>query len=404
MRRLIWNGDAVAATGFAKVTHHILDVLRHTWEVHVVGINFHGDLSMADRERYPYPIYPADLGGDSWGIGRLEEKIPEIKPDLVVIQNDPWNVVEYAKVLRPFNVPVAAYMPVDGQNVKNARQLTGLDMAIFYTEFGLNEARACGYQGPGEVVPLGVDLTTYYPQDRADVRKALGFGKKNLPDDIFVVGNVNRNQPRKRIDLTIAYFAEWVSSHDIKNAYLHLHMAPTGDRGWNLAQLCRYYGIEDRLIITSEDMDIGIGVDESTLSRIYGAFDVQMTTTQGEGWGLTTMEGMACGIPQIVPDWSALGDWTGAAVIKVPCTEIAVTPAEINVIGGVPDRQAMISALDHLYRHPEAREELSSRGLALVEQGCYRWEAVGEEFGRILDTIPPKPKPAKKEAAEPAVV
>ena len=67
MRRLFWVGDAVASTGFARATHKICDVLRETYEVHVLGINYHGD-----PHPYPYTIYPAWVPfGDAMGQRRM---------------------------------------------------------------------------------------------------------------------------------------------------------------------------------------------------------------------------------------------------------------------------------------------------------------------------------------------
>jgi D-inositol-3-phosphate glycosyltransferase len=384
MRRVLWNGDAGVATGFERVTRAVLEEVRKTWEVRVLGINYYGD---PVEPPYPYPVYNASLGGDSWGINRLEEICEGFRPDLVVIQNDPWNVVEYAQVLKPLGIPVAAYMPVDGLNVKSGRALTGLAHAIFYTDFALAEARAGGYDGPGSVVPLGVDQAVYFPVPQEIARERIGL-TQHFGQDIYIVGNVNRNQPRKRIDLTISYFAEWVKAFDVRDAYLYLHMAPTGDRGWNLPQLCQYYGIEDRLIVTSRDMETGRGVDQSMLNYIYNSFDVQISTTQGEGWGLTTMEGMACEVPQIVPDWSALGEWTKDGAIRVPCSSIAVTPSEVNIIGGIPDAEATVNALDFLYKNRHVREDMGRRALNVVSVPDYRWSAIGQKFAAILDSIP----------------
>src|SRR5207245_1483917 len=154
-------------------------------------------------------------------------------------------------------------------------------------------------------IHLEVHLQIYYPGNQQEARQRLGFPESLF--DKFIVGNVNRNQPRKRLDLTVQYFAEWMKDSQINDAYLFLHIAPTGDVGYNPEQLLKYYGIDRRLI--KGDPGVWSGVTEMEMADTYRSFDVQVTTTQGEGWGLTTMEGMACGIPQIVPEWSALGEW-----------------------------------------------------------------------------------------------
>lgn len=369
MRKLLWIGDAVVSSGFARATHKILDEFRKSWSVTVLGINYPGD-----PHPYPYPIYPAMANySDPWGLRRTAELVTMIKPDVVVVQNDPWNIPRYVDAIG--NVPTIAIAAVDGLNCKG-RGMNGCLSVIFWTEFAAKEAALGGYKGPFSVIPLGVDLDIYKPQDRTMARQWM-----NLPGrlkDAFIVGNVNRNQPRKRLDLTIQYFAEWVKSKGVTDAYLYLHIAPTGDKGWDAQQLMRYYGLSSRLILA--EPELGYGCSEADLAYTYSAFDVMMTTTQGEGWGLPTLEGMACGIPQICPDWSALGEWASTAALMVPCTSHAVTPEFINVIGGIADKERFILALDALYNDQNNREYLSDLGLKLANQEQYRWSNIGKAY------------------------
>lgn len=377
MRRLLWIGDAVVSTGFGRCTHHVLEEVRGTWDVHVLGLNYLGD-----PHPYPYAIYPCWPGGDGFGIRRTKALTEKIRPDLVVIQNDPWNVREYREQLSP-EIPVVASMPVDGKNCKAGRELNGLTLGIFWTQFGVGEARDGGYMGPVDVIPLGVDLDVYRPLDRTECRTVAGIPKHLR--DAFIVGNVNRNQPRKRLDLTVEYFVEFARRVGVENVALYLHLAPTGELGYDVKQLMHYYGIKGRLVLGTPE--IGQGIEERYMPTVYGCFDVQLTTTQGEGWGLTTMEGMACGIPQVVPDWAALGEWATAAV-RIPCTTFAVTPQyTINALGGVPDRRGTVEALVALYESERARRETREAGLELVSRSEYRWENIGRRFVEALDRV-----------------
>lgn len=374
-RKLLWVGDACVSSGFARATHYTLDVLRKTWDVNVLGINYRGD-----PHPYPYPVYPCYPGGDYLGVGRTVELVNKIKPDVVVVQNDPWNIPAYLK--KTGNVPVVAALAVDGKNCAG-RGLNGVALAVFWTQFGEAEAKLGGYSGPSAVVPLGVDLEIYKPANRAEARAKLGL-PANLANG-FIAGNVNRNQPRKRLDLSIMYFAEWIKTQNIEDAYLFLHVAPTGEMGYDVQQLAHYYGIASRMIIA--EPEIGHGVEESALVNTYNCFDVQLSTTQGEGFGLTALEAAACGIPLILPDWSALGELYKDAAWLVPCTTIACTPNNINVVGGVADRAGTIKALDTLYqsKHGQVWARCRQRGLAFAHQDRFRWENIGKAFSEALD-------------------
>lgn len=373
-RKLLWIGDAAVATGFARCTHETLKgFLAAGWEPHVLGLNYLGD-----PHDFPYPIYPCWPGRDMFGLGRTAELVSKIKPDLVVVQNDPWNVPEYVK--RIGNVPVMASIPVDGKNCRGA-QLNGLAHAVFWTDFGLKEARKGGYAGEASVIPLGVDLEVFKPMPKQEARRLCGLPVRLK--DAFIVGNVNRNQPRKRLDLTIEYFAQWVHQHKITDAYLFLHVAPTGEQGYDVSQLMQYYGLANRLILA--EPPIGTGASEHLVTATYCSFDVQVSTTQGEGWGLTTMEGMACGVPQIVPEWSALAEWATPS-IAIPCTSRAVTPNMVNIVGGVPDRELFVQALHRLYTEHWTRQSMRDAGLVLVQRDEYRWMAIADRFVAAAET------------------
>lgn len=389
MRRLLWVGDAGCDSGFARATHRILDVLRKDWDVTVLGLSYRGD-----PHSYPYPIYPAyKFQGDFFGVKRIAEVYQACKADVIVIQQDSWNIPAYLENLRAFDPKpiVVGAVAIDGKNVRSEEFLNELDGCIFWTDFARDEALAGGLTKPSFVCPLGIDLGIYSPGDRAEARKALGWEQfvspktgHKVPEDAFVFLNVNRNQPRKRMDLTFEYFAEFYHTNKADNAYLYLHVAPTGDMGYNLLQLTKYFKLTNHVIVV--DLGIWQGVTEKDLVNTYRAADCLITTTQGEGWGLTTMEGMACGLPCIVPNWSALGDWATAAW-KVPCSYTAMTPNAMNMVGGVPSKFEFVSAMNHLYRNQQLRERMSRRGLELAAEPRYNWENVGKSFGEAIKKV-----------------
>lgn len=375
MKRLLWIGDAACPSGFARSTHEILETVRHYYDVTVLGMNYRGD-----PHNYPYPIYPAAPGGDPWGLGRLAWTIQRCKPDIIVFQNDTWNIPYYMKALEKAeincdNITLVGFLAVDGLSVRGA-DLQGLDLAIFWTAFAEREAKKGGCEVPTAVVGLGVDTDIFRP-----MRKETARERMELPPVLskgFIVGNVNRNQARKRMDLSVMYFAEWVNDYKVEDAFLLLHIAPTGDAGFDCMQIAKYYGIGNRLI--QIEPPIWHGVSEKFLVAEYNSFDVALTTTQGEGWGLTVMEAMACAVPVIVPDWSALGEWPGDSVVKIPCTSMAGAPYGTSAIGGVPDKELTVLALDKLYRNFDFRSHYAQAGLEHISKDEFRWETVGEAF------------------------
>jgi glycosyltransferase involved in cell wall biosynthesis len=355
--------------------------LSSEFEIVILALGYRGD-----PHPFPFRIFPAFVGGDAHGVNRIAEIVLAEHPDLILIQNDPWNIPPYLEALGGCPAPILGAVAVDGLNCQGSA-LSGLDHAIFWTEFAAAEAKRGGYTGAASVIPLGVDRSIYRPMPKREAWQTFGnaVAEKLEARDAFIVGNVNRNQPRKRLDLTISYFAKWIQTHDAPRAMLFLHVCPTGETGCDVRQLVKYYGLTGRVILA--EPNIGIGESEERVRETYCCFDVLLTTTQGEGFGLPTLEAMACGIPAIVPYWSALGEWAAPYALAVPCDMTSITPNGINVLGGVADRDMTIANLDYLYSSEEGREAFRQKALICAEKPEFQWRNIANRYSEVLRTI-----------------
>jgi glycosyltransferase involved in cell wall biosynthesis len=387
VKKILWVGDAACDSGFAKATHEILAVVKEKFDVAVLGLNYRGD-----PHDYPYPIYPAFVPGngmDLFGVNRLPSIIVKEKPDLIVFQNDPWNIPAYMatladlpKEVRPIMV---GHIAVDGKNCRG-RDIQALDHVVFWTQFAADEATQGGYTKSSTVIPLGIDLNVFKPPTRPkqELRQLLGLPK--FTHDGFFFLNVNRNQPRKRLDLTMQAFAhfreDWLeSAEEGPEPFLYLHVCPTGDQGYDLEQLAGYYGLHQKIIIAEPGVYHGSSIAE--LVATYQAADAMITTTQGEGWGLPTMEGMAVGLPQIAPDWSALGEWARDAARLIPCAATIATP-RVNSIGGVVNPQFIADAMFDVYHDAEMRRQMIEAGFKVAARPEYHWNNIGLRWVDVL--------------------
>lgn len=380
-KKLLWVGDAVVSTGFARSTHGVLATVSQSFETHALGLNFRGD----PDHGYPYTIWPT-FDGDNGGVRRMQELVSKLHPDVIVVQQDPWNFAPYIK--RAGGVPMVGFVAVDGLNCRGD-QLNGLAMAVFWTQFGEEQAKLGGYPGRSTVIPLGIDLDVYHQIDRMACRDALGVTKalaeQGHAPDTFIVGVVGRNQPRKRLDLTIRYFAQWVKECKVDDAVLWLHVAPTGEEAYDINQLTQYYGMEGRVV--SPEIEPIFGKPEAELVVEYNSFDMLFSTTQGEGFWLPGFEAAACGLPIVAPNWSAVGELFADTALLVPCTSTAATLNGINVIGGVMDEGLAVRTLDSVYRSMAVRDRLSCASLAMVADPRYRWTDIGLRFTDLLEDV-----------------
>lgn len=396
--RVIFVGDAVASTGFARATHAVCDGLHAAGhEIHILGINYH-----ADTHSYPYPIYrciqPFDGGRDGFGVTRLLLLIERLEPNVVVLLNDPWNVNAYLQAIDGYVAarkehgidirvpPVVGFLAVDASN-QHGEPLNRLAHVVVWTKFAESELRRGGYTGEMSVVPLGVDLDVFYPRDKSESRK-MTCPEDKVNDDSFIVGVVGRNQPRKRLDLAIQAFSMFAAHAD--NALLYLYVAPTGEQGCDIKSLAKYYGVTDRILLNQPHT--GEGNPTNLLPYVYSSFDIMLSTSQGEGWGLPVLEAMACGVLCVVPSFAAFDaalGWTSASRVQlVSCNSTALS-APLNAypytIGQTVDVDELAATLKSLSLQTDVGSALARRGLALAQ--TLPWTRTAAEFRSVLESV-----------------
>lgn len=393
-RTLLFVGDGCVSTGFAQATHNYLDVLSETWDVHLLALNYKGDTALAKKytgDKYEVSTCWTHQRGDGAGYQRLPELVGQYLPDVVVVQNDPWNFQNYIR--QSGNVPVVGIVAVDALNCLGG-ELNGLKHAIFWTEFGETQAKLGGYRGSSSVIPLGVDTDLFRPMDRADCRRRIGWPERLK--DAFIVGVAGRNHKRKRFDLAALYFAEWVKTHDVRDAYLAFHTAPTGDVGTDVSQLMSWCGLANKLFIPPTEL--GQGMPREKMPVIYNAWDMQLSLAN-EGMGLHQLEGMACGVALAATDFAALGEWPRGAADLIPVSHYECAMPVVNTVVGVSGRADTVAALEHLYRDRGHREAVAAAGLARARERRFSWRAIGEQ---VRDAVEAAVRPAPKAAPQPA--
>lgn len=157
------------------------------------------------------------------------------------------------------------------------------------------------------VIPHGVDTAIYQPlANRAEIRSEV-FSRK-WGEDRMVIINVNSNSRRKGILQTFEILVALQRRHNIP-ARLYMHMpAENKQEGTSLYEIAEQLGLKHK-----EDWTVGTEffrngmhgasmVSEVTLNRLYNAADCLITTTLGEGWGLSITEAAGAGLTAFVPD------------------------------------------------------------------------------------------------------
>jgi glycosyltransferase involved in cell wall biosynthesis len=411
-------GDAVATTGFARVMHGVFENLpKAKYDVHHLGVNYRGD-----PHGFKSKIYPAIPGGsynigDIYGISRIGQLLNAIKPKLVFILNDVWVLPTYMKELRNFmdrGFKVVTYSPIDAQPIE-WRWLTDIRDAhrvVVYTEFAKQTLENSFHSWkdflkdndvqdqeatfpPISVVPHGVDKEAFHPlkgvKDRSgDVIMSGRINAKrkvypNQEDFInsFIVLNANRNQPRKRIDLTMKGFALFAKDKP-KNVKLYLHMG-TDDMGWNIIHLAERYQIDSKLIISSDQPQMP-QVSDQRLNEIYNACDVGINTSLGEGWGLVSFEHAATKAAQIVPRHSSQPEIWGDSAEYLEIDRW-MTTEKILTEGGFVSPEGVADALQKFYDDPKHLEDMSQKAYKVTQRPEYSWKSVAKKFDKLFTEV-----------------
>ncbi len=381
--KLLWIGDAVITTGFARVNEAICHrLVDHGWEVRALGIGYNGD-----PHGLPYKVYPAidpNIGGARNGMSRIRALTDSYKPDAIVIHDDSWNVGLMIDNMVSQNVttPTIGYIAVDSENVRSdhAIQMRNLKHAICHTNFGVTQIVKAGYTGPTSVMPHGVDGVIYQPYDRTEARSGIPI-KDFDPEKAFIWGFIGMNQPRKRLDLAMAYWMAWWESEDRpNNAYLYMHTLQHG--AWDLRQLKEYLGIPKGRMFETEGGQI---LKDNEMPSLYSAFDAMISTSEGESFGIPTLEGMACGIPQIQVDCGGARSWAGDAVYWVKPSQYVFTANPTNTKRWIASEKDFVAAMHDVYTDSNLRARLARAGLSKASE--LNWGDAGIHFDKVLRNI-----------------
>jgi glycosyltransferase involved in cell wall biosynthesis len=316
LKFMLVSTHAQQYTGYSKVSYHIIqELVKHPWiSVTHFGFQKHPQANVAYRP-YPSGVDVIDAAASEsppqqgFGYQAITEAIRKKDPDVVMIYNDMSVVTRFIEEIRKSTVTRRFKLWIYCDQVYDC-QMQGMidilnrdaDRVFAFTSYWKQQLKDQGVTRPLSVLGHGFDPKTYFTVPRELARKSL-----KLPDDAFVIMNLNRNQPRKRYDILIMAFTELVVKYPTRPILL-LCICDKGEKGgWWLFELyvreLRKRGVPieqfgNRLMISSQDM----AFSDEDVNILYNIADVGISTAEGEGWGLCTFEQMGVGVPQVVPD------------------------------------------------------------------------------------------------------
>ncbi len=392
---LAYCDSPTCATGFGTVSRNILEALYKTgrYSIDILGINYWGD-----PHGFPYRVFPTGTNSekDPYGRKKVCSMIPRMDYDILFFLQDTF-ILEFLPELIPHlkehHDPFKSicYFPVDGipkeQWIKN---VSVVDHLVAYSEFGRDQAReVCpSYKGDIDIIPHGANVTDFFPMKKEEIAefRRKYFGRHH---EKFIITNLNRNQQRKDIPRTIHAFSEFRKK--VPDSILYLHMAQK-DQGWDLPAVCKSYGLsttED--VVFPENFGPNQGYPTQIVNMIYNASDVVMSTTLGEGWGLSWHEAMATKTPVVMPANTAMVEnitEDKGYLVKSGTNPslFSVIPNDNEIIRPLVDTEDLIDTLIHVYNNPnEAKKKAEIANAWVVNETSWQ-DSIAKRWVDLFDS------------------
>lgn len=414
------------SNGYSKVVYYISKYLGLYGDIEftVYGFqNFNNTIGASIRNDIPknvkiHDVYPTENprrnGFGELEIGSFLKKNPQ---DIIIIFNDNIITSSLAQTIMvecggdKKNFKLVSYMD-QVYNYQKSDYINLLnkyfDAIIAFTPYWENIAKKLGVRNdmPMFSFPHGFDTGIYFPIPMNVCRTYF-----NIDQEAFTIVNLNRNQPRKRWDITIIAWIEFVERHymtNVKNIKgdikcnkhtkrpIKLIIGTSIDGYWNLNDLIetevKFRDVPLEYVKnTIYELPNPQGLSDKDINILYNATNVGINTAEGEGFGLTSIEGAALGKPQIVTNCGGHIEFldNSFSTLINPVAKL-YGDLKSNGIASVPEICSYKDFADAMWKYfsnpdLEIKHGIRARKHILTH---YRWETMVEYFyGKIIPNL-----------------
>lgn len=390
--RIVWQSNApFIPSGYGQQTALIVPRLRDRLGHDVAVSAFYG-LFGGKLDWRGIPIYP--MGFDQFGNDIAAAHAHQFNADVLITHQDSWT--QRPILLQAKGMRWCPWMPIDSEPIAPQILLRIKDayQAIALSRFGQRMAAQAGLDLP--LVLQGIDTNAFTPGSKTEARERLGW-----PQDAFIVGMIahNRGYPsRKAYPQQLEAFGLFRRKHPDAMIYLHCYGGPEADKEalplqWHLER----HGAEGAAI-WANPYDLNIGYSVEQMVDRYRAFDVLLSVSLSEGFGIPLIEAQACGTPVICGDWTAMSEncYAGWMVAREDSEPWYVSPLECE--WRLPHVEAIVEKLEAAYN--ECRQGTPFLGLGNYDKGWLGQKAraavvanhdqdmlIDTQWRAVLDTI-----------------
>jgi glycosyltransferase involved in cell wall biosynthesis len=407
MPRVLLLADAASTTGFARVSHAIGNrlVRKYGHEIHCLAVNYDGDAGKWDTAMKLY-LPNKYREKDVYGTSRFVELLAEVMPDVVMIINDPYVVLKHIfrnkfdeELILARTRPIIAYIPIDGYNQppawKNIPKLIStlppIDggtgpafIPVAMTKFGAD------FLGTELMIYHGIEGDFFRPIEdgpmtlstgdvvttKQEIRRLIG-----VPEDSFLVLRVDRNSGRKNFGDTWRALVPVMKRHADVHAWFHCRAE--GDSMEIPQLISREPDLVDRFHWPGQ-FSTRHGWAEQDLAALYNAADLFVSTSSGEGFGLTLAEAAASGVPIVAQKISSIPEVVGPGGFLLKPERLFATESGQDL--WLPDVKAFTDAIERLYGSSALRQQLGQAGREHVLKS-FDWDTAAEQFHELITRV-----------------
>jgi glycosyltransferase involved in cell wall biosynthesis len=348
-------------SGVGTQTKYIIEGMLATGKYQFISLG--GAIKHQD-----YRPQKTEQWGDDWVIVPVDgygnqEMIRSImrteKPDIMWFMTDPrfWSWLWSVENEIRSNIPMIYYHVWDNYPYPmfNRKFYLSNDYIATISKVSDDIVRNVTPEVATQYVPHAVDTDIFKRLPQEEIAK---FKKENLRidsgDDRPIFFWNNRNARRKQSGSLVWWFSEFLDKVGRDKARLIMHTDPKDIHGQDLHAIMNDRGLLNREVLISEQK-----VPPQNLAYFYNAADATINISDAEGFGLATLESLACETPIIVNKTGGLQEQVrnGDKLFG-----IEIEPASRAVIGSqeVPfiyedriSREQFIGALEQFVSMPK---------------------------------------------------
>ena len=285
------------------------------------------------------------------------------------------------------SIPWAAMIPIDAPMTRKwANYLVNADMVIAYSDFGERELLKHFPDFMTKKIYHGVDTEIFRPRERrGELRRKWG-----VPEDKFMFLFVGANMgERKCIPHLMLTFKHFLEKHPDSILYLFTNLA-LWPSGYDIMGFAEELGIQNKVMMPRFNTILD-SVEDEELAELYGCADTTINASLGEGFGLSVLESMACGIPVIATDNSSMTELVsghGWLVNTVPEETWIDVPCWVPTVQkfNPPDLNSLLKCMEGAYQNPDLREKYGKEGREFAVKN-YDWGQIMPQWSALLEEL-----------------